>query len=234
MEKFITEVKYSLLGNYNDLKSSPNVVSKLNDLFRDNDLIPNNLIVNDLTKAGLEKIYRPQFINIKENYNIDFLPDRIDFVFKKSLENFEIDSFDKKVIKLISILESYGNLKSSRFAFTVAGAFEGSNDFDINQDTYLNNEKIFEYQLRTAHRKNIKINEKDYSVNINISRFVNHDTIIKVNSSNFKGTRFSFDINTYPLEKGKNFNLNEYSEFIRGIQIYLTQSFDALEVKEKK
>lgn len=231
----IYEIRYSVLGQYEEMDSTPDLINSLNDFMKKYNVMPNNITVQTFNNGAINTRYRPQLINTDKNYNVDFLLDRIDILFRLDDIKSTLRINDSVTIatQIFSDLSEKFNLNTNRMAILIKGIFEGRSDCKIiNKESYFSEEKFIEWAIRNVHRKPIEFNNKNENINIVVESSVreNGSNInIKSVNHNIKGINYIIDINTVHKTKGKYFSISEYGDFYSSIKKELDNTIKVIE-----
>lgn len=223
MELF--EVKYSLIGNFSELKATPDNYKVFAFLTTKYGFIPNQITVNSFLNTGVVPVQRIQFTKQEKNIRIDFLEERIDIVFNRLniATNIEIDSTIGLAMDILVDIDNEAGVKGSRLAFYVSSVIQHHLKPNlINHQDYFPDKTFTEWDVRSVHRERIKLNNKSEEVNVVLEqRKLSTDFTYSVKGQQHKvrGTHCTYDINTVAKKKMDYFSCLHLSEFLLIIKV---------------
>ncbi len=232
--KKLVEIRYTVLGNFDKLDATPELIQILNSITSEFGLMPNTLSMQVVTNNGVKTRYRPQFMNIEKKYDLVVLPERIDITFKMKSYKETLELLDTSLIatKLFSRLGEHINEPCHRFAVFARGLVEGNSDSKIiNNEKYFSDNQFVEWAIRNVIREKCSIKDRSENINFVIeNRYDEHGINISIDNQlhSVKGTLYSIDANTLPYEKMKPFSISEYSDFYSSISESVVNKLDTL------
>lgn len=196
------------------------------NIFEDQEVIYNAIQFMNITGDAQRMMNRPQVINQKEHYRVDFLPDRVDWVI-----NFEVskqpdqDSINAKVKfatdGFVKIMTEFG-CKASRLALNTNYLYE-ENATPIKRTNFIScNDgmaeigELSDWNTRKSYRKEIQLNGKDEKLNTieELNYVDNNEVIINGKATKFKGCFIHYDVNTGLFNKGERHSVDEFKSFV--------------------
>ncbi|WP_312654378.1 hypothetical protein [Proteiniclasticum sp.] len=222
----LTEIMISMFVNMPELDNSSKTIKRMLNIFEEQEVIYNTIQIMNITNDTQKMMNRPQVINQKERYRVDFLPDRVDWVvnFNPSVQNNE-DSINDKVRFItdgfIRIMKEFG-YKASRMALNTQYLYD-ENSTPIQRTKFIAGIDdmdeigvLSDWNTRKSFRKKIQLNGKEEKLNTieELNYVDNNEVMINGKSVKFKGYFIHYDVNTGLFNKGERHSVKEFECFV--------------------
>ncbi|MBK5253431.1 MAG: hypothetical protein JJE03_02995 [Peptostreptococcaceae bacterium] len=219
----LVQVMFTIFTNMPDLNNSTATVKRLLRVFDDDEVMFNSLQLLNVIDNTANVIDRPQVINQKSKWRIEFLPERINFVqeFDKetNFSNNLIEEKSKIAFKYMkNLCEEFG-FKGSRFAFNSNYIVEKDKNIESSNFIVCNSKddmKLHEWNTRKTFRQPIKLLQIDEVLNVieEVSLLKNNQIVINGKQIKLDGLLVHYDINTLFYKKGERLKIDEFEVFL--------------------
>lgn len=201
----LNSIQISLFGNFTNIKPDLETMKLLTDTFQSKSIFPtvsNHQNIDMITGINSSEL-RVVLVTLDGRYNINILPERIDYLSKftdtvkisdSQLSN-EVNSGSKILSELLSVLK----IKSNRLALNIQFIYKNIEKEDlakiyssnINFLEFYNQEKVIEWQLMSNAR--VSFEDPLFSETLNVISFVMPamNVLTKTN-----GLMLQLDVNT--------------------------------------
>lgn len=229
----IQEIKFSMIGNYENLIATPENFDSLGEFIKKYKLLPNQLTIHTIDKNSIKLVQRIKLESHVKKFRIEILPDRIDFIYNKKTEfdTFNYDDIVKELINLASDLDGVFNVNVNRIAILIGGVFKNEKHCKLFENNEcLNIENAVEWDVRFATREKFVTGNQLEDFNISIllrkSEFpFSVEEFDKVNT--YTGVQFLLDINTL-VNLNKLYSMKNITDFLRNTAKATMKSYNKI------
>lgn len=220
----LVEIVYTVFTNMPSMDNSTKTVKRLLNVFENHEVQFNSIQLLNIVNNVPNVINRPQVVNQKDNWRVEFLPERINFIV--SINKDEVVSTSIVTDKTLTAKDCIKKLfeefhfKGSRFALNTTYVIEDLTTFKMDDfliDNHINGkDKLFEWNTRKSYRESVRLGDVCETLNIieEVNRVNKNQFIIGGKPIKLDGLVVHFDINTTQLSKGERFKEDQLANFM--------------------
>jgi hypothetical protein len=226
MFDIIARYQASLFGNFEDIRPSPEIISKLLMLFRDKKLLPNTFQEISANAPGPQTRLRLSSEN--NQWNLNFATNRLDIeqiprTDTKEKDIGTVEEFVKQACELFSRVLTEFKRRGNRISLITSGLLKEMSEEQL-ADIYnrlfktipfYHDNHAFEWNSRSVAKLPTVIGELEESINVitQINR-VRGKTLAPIDAIEFDRIQIAFDINTIQENKETRFKIETVELFL--------------------
>lgn len=235
-----TKYMSSVFGNFTDIIPSPEIISKMLNLFRDKNLLPSTF--QEISPAIRKPEIRLSLSSSNNEWNISFATFRIDVekqpldIKGKSLGT--VEEFEEEACEIFNRILSEFNKKGNRISLIAGGLLKEMTQQKLDDiysrlfkpTKFYSDNKPSSWDFRSVARVDLNILGSQEKVNVitqinrKKGRMTKPDAVIE-----FDRMEVNFDINTIPENQDIRFDINSIKSFFSEVNSVRSQIIDQLE-----